>query len=148
MNYETTNLAKETLRNYPFSRDRSAFVALLQTQAVICLCDVQMQNKSTARQLGQAYRLTRETGQHRGESLYLISGSAGTIVWEDTLERFLASCDALHVEFLAPECFTELTADECPQPSALAQFFMWIGIFICALVAVTVLFILLNALTP
>lgn len=39
----------------------------------------------------------------------------------------------------------ELTADPCQQPSALAQLFMWIGVSITALVAVTILFILFSS---
>ena len=147
MNTDQLNEGRKTLRDYPFSKDYKLLGQLLETQAVICVCDVQLGEQATTRRVAKTYGFTRENGIAKGESIYIVKGNSGTIFWHEDIAGFLLKCQSFNLEFLAPQRDEELTADPCPKQSALAQFFMWIGICITALVATTILLLMLYSMS-
>lgn len=136
MHHDPLNDARRTLRDYPFSRDYTALGTLLQTQAVLCLCTSGV--NPPKQRPGTAYGILN----HRGQEIFAFKTLNGTLFWSPDLHGFLFLCKQYHVEFLPPHT---LATQASPEPSALAQFFMWIGVSITALTAVTILFIFLSS---
>ena len=141
MHHDPHNQARRTLRDYPLSQDYADLAELIETQAVLCVCDTR--GNQPTRRAGLAYGILEADGN----VLFVFKGITGSLFWSSNLKGFIALCKQYHVEFLPPQPFTELVADPCPHSSILAQCFMWIGITVVALAAVTILFIFLSSLS-
>ena len=141
MHHDPHNQARRTLRDYPLSQDYTDLAELIKTQAVLCVCDTR--GNQPTRRAGLAYGIHEADGN----VLFVFKGITGSLFWSSNLKEFITLCKQYHVEFLPPQPTTELVADPYPHSSALAQFFMWIGVTLCALAAVTILLIALSRIS-